>query len=103
GLLLAGLLAAFMGTFSAFINAAPAYIVNDIYKKYINPNASDKKYVRLSIVSSFALVIVGITFGFFASSLNALTLWITSALYGGYAAANVLKWIWWRFSGYGYF
>lgn len=103
GLLLAGLLAAFMGTFSAFINAAPAYIVNDIYKKYINPNASDKKYVRLSIISSFVLVVVGITFGFFATSLNSLTLWITSALYGGYAAANVLKWIWWRFTGYGYF
>ncbi|UJH90721.1 hypothetical protein LZ575_18450 [Antarcticibacterium sp. 1MA-6-2] len=34
GLLLAGLLAAFMSTFSAFVNADPAYIVNDIYKKY---------------------------------------------------------------------
>ena len=37
GLLLAGLLAAFMGTFAAFINAAPAYLINDFYKKYINP------------------------------------------------------------------
>jgi solute:Na+ symporter, SSS family len=103
GLLLAGLLSAFMGTFSAFINAAPAYIVNDIYKKYINPYASDKKYIRLSMISSLALVIVGISFGFYAASLNELTLWITSALYGGYAASNALKWIWWRFSGYGYF
>ena len=34
GLLLAGLLAAFMGTFAAFINAAPAYIVNDLYKRF---------------------------------------------------------------------
>lgn len=103
GLLLAGLFAAFMGTFSAFINAAPAYIVNDIYKKYINPHATDKKYIQLSIISSLALVVVGITFGFFATSLNSLTLWITSALYGGYAASNFLKWIWWRFTGYGYF
>jgi solute:Na+ symporter, SSS family len=103
GLLLAGLLSAFMGTFSAFINAAPAYIVNDIYKKYINPHASNRKYIRLSIISSLALVIIGITFGFYAASLNELTLWITSALYGGYAAANALKWIWWRFTGYGYF
>ncbi|WP_315817092.1 hypothetical protein [Paraflavitalea speifideaquila] len=39
----------------------------------------------------------------FADSLSSLTLWISSALYGGYAAANVLKWIWWRFNGYGYF
>ncbi len=103
GLLLAGFLAAFMGTFSAFVNSAPAYVVNDIYKKYINPNGSDKTYIRLSIISSIALVVLGIIFGFYASSLNKLTLWLTSALYGGYIAANVLKWIWWRFTGAGYF
>lgn len=103
GLLLAGLLAAFMGTFAAFINAAPAYIVNDLYKKYVNPNGSDKTYVRYSYLSSLLLVLIGVTGGFFAASINSLTLWITSALYGGYAAANMLKWIWWRFNGYGYF
>ncbi len=103
GILLAGLLAAFMGTFAAFINAAPAYLVNDLYKKYINPNASDKKNITYSYLSSALLVIIGIVFGLFAGSINSLTLWITSSLYGGYAAANVLKWIWWRFNGYGYF
>ena len=103
GLLLAGLLAAFMGTLAAFVNSAPAYIVNDLYKKYINPNAQPKTYVRYSYLASIILVIVGVIFGFYAKSLNALTLWITSSLYGGYAAANVLKWIWWRFNGYGYF
>ena len=41
--------------------------------------------------------------GFFADSINSITLWITSALYGGYIAANFLKWIWWRFNGWGYF
>jgi len=103
GILIAGLLAAFMGTFSAVVNAAPAYIVNDIYKKYINPNASSEKLIRYSLLSSILLVAIGIVFGFNAASLNTLTLWITSALYGGYAASNVLKWIWWRFTGYGYF
>ncbi|WP_025663107.1 sodium:solute symporter family protein [Aquimarina megaterium] len=103
GLLLAGLLAAFMGTFAAFINAAPAYIVNDIYKKYINPKASDKTYIKYSYLSSVLIVLIGVIGGFFASSINELTIWLTSALYGGYAAANVLKWIWWRFNSYGYF
>lgn len=103
GIMLAGFLAAFMGTFAAFINAAPAYIVNDIYKKYINPLASDKRLVRLSILSSLTLVFVGIVFGFNAGSLNSLILWLSSALYGGYVAANVLKWVWWRFTGAGYF
>lgn len=103
GLLIAGLLAAFMGTFAAFINAAPAYIVNDLYKKYINPTASDRQYIRFSYLASLIIVVIGLFMGFFAESINSLTLWITSALYGGYAAANVLKWIWWRFNGYGYF
>jgi len=103
GLMLAGFLAAFMGTFAAFVNSAPAYIVNDIYKKYINPGAPDKKLVRMSVISSLVLVMVGIVFGFNAGSLNSLVLWLSSSLYGGYVAANVLKWIWWRFSGNGYF
>ncbi|MDG5799160.1 Na+:solute symporter [Marinilabiliaceae bacterium ANBcel2] len=103
GLLLAGLVAAFMGTFAAFVNSAPAYIVNDLIKKYIKPDAAPKFYVRMSYLASFVLVVIGISFGFVAGSLNMLTLWLTSSLYGGYAAANVLKWIWWRFNGYGYF
>ena len=103
GLMLAGFLAAFMGTFAAFVNAAPAYLVNDIYKKYFNPGAPDKRLVRLSILSSLGMVMVGIVFGLNAGSLNELILWLSSALYGGYVAANVLKWIWWRFSGNGYF
>ncbi len=103
GLLLAGLLAAFMSTFSAFVNSGPAYIVNDIYKKYFKPTASPKHYVKASHIASFAVVILGVIMGFFAESINSITLWITSALYGGYVAANFLKWIWWRFNGWGYF
>jgi uncharacterized membrane protein YeaQ/YmgE (transglycosylase-associated protein family) len=30
-------------------------------------------------------------------------MWIVGGLYGGYVAANVLKWHWWRFNGYGFF
>lgn len=103
GLLLAGLMAAFMGTFAAVVNAAPAYIVNDLLKNSLLPGKTEKTYVRYGYLSSFILVLVGVFFGFFASSLNAITLWITASLYGGYTAANVLKWVWWRFNGYGYF
>ena len=103
GLLLAGILAAFMSTFSAFVNAGPAYIVNDIYKKYYRPNASSKHYLKVSHIASFAVVVLGVFMGFFADSINSLTLWITSALFGGYVASNFLKWVWWRFNGWGYF
>jgi Na+/proline symporter len=103
GILMAGLLAAFMSTFAATVNAAPAYLVNDIYKRFINPNADSKTYIRMSYLCSLAVVIVGIGFGFFVESINTVTQWIVNALWGGYTAANVLKWYWWRFNGYGYF
>jgi solute:Na+ symporter, SSS family len=103
GVLLAGLLAAFMSTFAATVNAAPAYLVNDIYKKYINPNADQKVYVKWSYIISFVVVAIGIVFGFMADSVDQVTLWIVNSLYGGYTAANLLKWYWWRFNGYGYF
>ena len=103
GILIAGLLSAFMSTFAATVNAAPAYLVNDIYKRYINPNAEPKVYVRISYVASIAVVIVGIGFGFIIGSIDDITKWIVNALFGGYAAANILKWYWWRFNGFGYF
>ena len=103
GLVLAALLAAFMGTFAAVVNAAPAYIVNDLLKQNLYKGRQEKTYVRLSYLVSAAIILIGITFGFFASSLNAITLWITASLFGGYTAANVLKWVWWRFNGSGYF
>ncbi|HVN78440.1 MAG TPA: sodium:solute symporter family protein, partial [Terriglobia bacterium] len=103
GFLIAGLLAAFMSNFAATVNAAPPYFVNDIYKRFINPNASPKTYVRLSYLSSFGVVVLGVLFGWYVSSVNAVVLWIVSALWGGYTASNMLKWYWWRFNGYGYF
>jgi SSS family solute:Na+ symporter len=103
GLLIAGLLAAFMSNFAATVNAAPPYIVNDIYKRFINPNASQKTYVRMSYAASLTVVIAGISVGWFVDSINQVIQWITAALWGGYTAANVLKWYWWRFNGFGYF
>ena len=103
GLLLAGLLAAFMSTFAATVNAGPAYIVNDIYKRFINPTASNKLQIRMSYAASVLVVAVGIVFGFLTESITNVTLWIVGGLYGGYVAANLLKWHWWRFNGFGFF
>ena len=103
GLLIAGLLAAYMSTFAATVNAAPAYVVNDIYKRFFNPDADQKTYVRWSYVVSAAFVLVGSAIGVLVESLNEVIQWIVAALYGGYTAANILKWYWWRFNGYGYF
>ncbi|HEX7071301.1 MAG TPA: sodium:solute symporter family protein [Rhodothermales bacterium] len=103
GLLIAALLAAFMSTYAATVNAAPAYIVNDVYKRYINPRAPEKTYVWMSYATSVAVVVIGTAFGLYIPDLNSVVLWIVGALYGGYAASNLLKWYWWRFNSYGYF
>jgi Na+/proline symporter len=103
GLLLAGLLAAFMSTFAGTLNAAQAYIVNDIYLKYIDKRATNLKIKTINYLAGLIMVVVSIVFGFFAKDVNDVLQWIVSGLYGSYVAANVLKWYWWRFNGQGFF
>jgi len=103
GFVLAGMLAAFMSTFDSTVNAGAAYLVNDVYKRYFNPNAPTDVYIKASYIASFLIVGVGIAFGFMSESVNSVTQWIVSGLFGGYTAPNILKWHWWRFNGFGYF
>jgi SSS family solute:Na+ symporter len=103
GLLIAGLLAAFMSTFSGTINAAAAYLVNDVYKRYLRPAAPAAEYIRASYLSSLAVVVVGSIAGLFIMTVDDAVQWIVNGLWGGYAGANVLKWYWWRLNGFGYF
>ena len=103
GLLLAGLLAAFMSTFASTVNAAPAYLVNDIYKRYINPGASNRRLLGASYLVSVLVVVVSTLIGLYVESINSVLQWLVSGLWGGYVVSNVLKWYWWRLNGIGYF
>jgi len=103
GLVLTGLLGAFMSTFSGTLNAAQAYIVNDIYLKYIEPQASTRKIIGMNYIVGIVVVFIGVMMGFFVRDINSVLQWIVSALYGGYIASNVLKWHWWRFNANGFF
>lgn len=103
GLLLVGLMAAFMGTFAGTLNAAQAYLVNDIYLKSIKPQATNQEISRMNYLTGVVVVAVSIVLGLFAKDVNSILQWIVGALYGGFVAANVLKWHWWRFNANGYF
>jgi Na+/proline symporter len=103
GLIMAGMLAAFMSTFSAFVNSGPAYIVNDIYKRYINPMASERQYIRMSYLASTGIVLIGLCIGLFLKNVETMFDIITGGLYAGFVVPNVLKWVWWRLNGWGYF
>lgn len=103
GLVLAGFLGAFMSNFSGTLNAGQAYLVNDIYLKFINPNADRKKVINISYLSGTLMVILGIGLGLLIKDVNMIFNIITAGLYGGFVCANVLKWYWWRFNANGYF
>jgi len=103
GIVLTGLLGAFMGTFSGTLNAAQAYIVNDIYLKYVNPTASNKRTISMNYITGIVVVAAGVFFGFLAKNVNDVLQWIVGGLYGGYIASNVFKWYWWRFNANGFF
>jgi Na+/proline symporter len=106
GCLLAGLLAAFLGTFAGTLNAAQAYVINDFYLKYFRPRAGNREMSVVSYAVGLVIVVVSILIGMFAKdarTVDKLLQWIVSGLYGGYVAANMLKWYWWRFNGHGYF
>ena len=103
GLLLAGLIAAFMSTFAGTLNAAQAYLVNDIYLKYKNPNASTNQVKNMNYLTGIVVVVISIVLGFYAEDVNSVLNIIVSVLYGSYVGANILKWHWWRFNGEGFF
>ncbi len=102
GLLLAGLLAAFMSTFAGTLNAAQAYIVNDIYLK-VKKDATNQQIKKTNYIVGVLIMVISVIFGVYAKDVNSLLQWIVSALWGSYVASNVLKWYWWRFNGHGYF
>ncbi len=57
----------------------------------------------MNYLSGVVVVIVGVFFGFLAKDVNDILQWIVGGLYGGYVAANCLKWYWWRFNANGFF
>lgn len=103
GLLVAGLLAAFMSTFAGTLNAAQAYLINDIFLT-MKPSGFRERYVKyINYGSGILVVVVSISLGFFVESVNSVLQWLVSALFGSYVMANILKWHWWRFNGTGFF
>ncbi len=103
GVMIAALLASFMSTFVSTVNSGAAYVVNDIYKRYINPHSPPARDVALGWVTSSMVILLGIAFGFLTKNVHAITGWIVSALIPAFVAPNLIKWHWWRFNGYGFF
>lgn len=102
GFMLAALLSGFLATFSSTVNGGAAYLVKDVYQRYIDPDADPKKLVRVSYLSSALLIAVGLIISVFGTSINTAFLWIFGTLAAGILPPNVLRWYWWRLNGQGY-
>ncbi len=102
GVVIAGLLAAFMSTFSSTVNSGASFIVRDIWQVWFRPNASEHEAVRFSYIATIFIVLFGIAIGFRADSIAQIWGWMMMALSAGVVVPNVLRWYWWRMNGIGY-
>ncbi len=103
GLVMAALLSAFMGAFSAMINGGASYVVRDVYQLYLRPKADARELVRASYLASAGFVLVGILISLYATSIDTMLTWIMVTLGAGVLIPNVMRWYWARLNGYGYF
>ncbi|MBI3118240.1 MAG: hypothetical protein HYZ00_06125 [Candidatus Hydrogenedentes bacterium] len=102
GVVLAALLSGFLATFNSTVNGGASYIVKDIYHKYLNPQATQRQLIYASYASSALLIVLGVSVGFAAGSINQMFIWIMGTLGAGVLLPNVLRWYWWRLNGWGY-
>ena len=102
GFVIAGLLAAFMSTFSSTVNSGASYLVRDFWQPYFRPHADEHHLVRAGYVATVGIVVVGIAIGFQAKSIAQIWEWLMMALGAGVLMPNMLRWYWWRMNGWGY-
>jgi SSS family solute:Na+ symporter len=99
GFLLAGFFAAYMSTVSTHLNWGASYLVNDVYKRFIAPDAPQKKLVNVSRVVTACIFVLSI---FVTSQMQTIEgAWrALIALGAGTGAVLILRWLWWRINAW---
>ena len=99
GLVAASLIAAFMSTMSTQLNLGASYLVNDFYKRFIRPDASEKRLVWAGRWFTLLSTILGLGLGLLLQ--DALQLFHYLLLLGaGTGLIYILRWFWWRINAY---
>ena len=95
GLVVTSLVAAYMSTLSTHLNWGASYVVNDFYKRFINPNSSQKTLVNVGRIATVLIMLLG---GLIALQLeNALQSFsILLQIGAGTGLLYILRWYWWR-------
>lgn len=95
GLVVASLLAAFMSTVSTSINWGASYLTNDLYRRFINPDATQPQLVRVGQLASVLVTILGAIAAFYATDV-ATVFRLVIAIGTGPGLVLILRWFWWR-------
>jgi Na+/proline symporter len=95
GLMVAGLLAAYVSTISTHLNWGTSYLVHDFYRRFLRGGADERHYVAVGRVVTGLLMVVaaGITFALDTASAGFQLLLSVGA---GTGLLYLLRWFWWR-------
>jgi Na+/proline symporter len=95
GLVLASLGAAYMSTISTHLNWGASYVVNDLYRRFIDPSASERRLVLAGRVSTVLMVVLAATLALALQ--NALQAFgIILQIGAGTGLLFLVRWFWWR-------
>ncbi len=99
GLLLVAFLAAFMSTIATQVNWGASYVVNDVYKRFIAPAASERHYVLISRLVTVVTIVLGIVVSRQFETIKQAWEFIL-ALGAGTGLVLILRWYWWRINAW---
>jgi Na+/proline symporter len=95
GLVSASLIAAFMSTMSTQLNLGASYFVNDLYHRFLKPNALENELVLVGRVFTLLSIIMGAGLGLMLT--NAGQAFELLLMIGaGTGLIYILRWFWWR-------
>ncbi|HEX6104565.1 MAG TPA: sodium:solute symporter family protein [Gemmatimonadales bacterium] len=95
GLLLAAFAAAYMSTISTHLNWGASYLVNDVYLRFIRPDAGRRVQIIASRVATVGLMVCALVVMSFLSSVEQG--WkVLIGLGAGTGLVFILRWYWWR-------
>lgn len=99
GLIMAAFLAAYMSTMASQMVWGTSYIVNDFVKPFIKPNATEEYYIKISRITTFALMVLSIIVTTQFSKISDAWRFIL-ACSGGIGLVLILRWFWWRINAW---
>ena len=99
GLMVAGLLAAYVSTISTHLNWGTSYLVHDFYRRFMKPGADERHYIMVGRLVTAALMTVaaGLTFVLDTAQASFNLLLSVGA---GTGLIYLLRWYWWRINAW---